>query len=346
MQTQNDYLRWLSSSTDSTYWHDSAVISELYTALGNGATGVTTNPFLVASTLTADPGYWGTYLADIDPDLKGTEKVEALMQRVTGHVAEILQPIYEEGDIRTGRCCAQTDPNRTGNYEAILQQAQRYAQWAPNICLKVPATRSGIAAAEELAARGHNVVVTVSFTVPQVLATGAALQRGFERAREAGITPGLGVAVLMVGRLDDYLRDVAQDTSDCVSEEDVIQAGTACIKKAYRLFMERGYEAYLMPAGCRGAYHITELAGAKMIMSIAPKIADMLAELEGPFEERIDIPVADEVIERLLTLPEFRKAYDEEGMTPDQFITFGSTNRTTDQFINDGWGVLLGLDVK
>ena len=35
-----------------------------------------------------------------------------------------------------------------------------------------------------------------------------------------------------------------------------------------------------------------------------------------------------------------RKAYLEDGMTADQFITFGSSNRTTDQFINDGWNPL------
>lgn len=341
----NKFLKWMTSETDSIYWHDSAVISEMKAALDNGATGVTTNPFLVASTLQQAPEYWKPQLADVPADLEGTPKVEILMQRVTGHIAEILHPIFERGDVRTGRCCAQTDPGKPGDFDAIMAQAARYASWAPNVCVKLPATRSGIAAAEECAAKGMNVVVTVSFTVPQVLAIGEALQRGFERAREAGLVPGLGVAVMMVGRLDDYLRDVAQDTSTAVTEEDVITAGTACIKRAYHLFNERRYESYLMPAGCRGVYHITELAGARMIMSIAPKIASLLDELDGPFEQRIDVPVAQERIDRLLTLPEFRKAYEPSGMTVDEFITFGSTNRTLDQFVNSGWGVLLAKDI-
>ena len=42
-----------------------------------------------------------------------------------------------------------------------------------------------------------------------------------------------------------------------------------------------------------------------------------------------------------MTMPEFRKAYLEDGMTREEFITFGSANRTTDQFINDGWTPLL-----
>ncbi len=86
-------------------------------------------------------------------------------------------------------------------------------------------------------------------------------------------------------------------------------------------------------AGC------VDLAGARMIFSLAPKIVKMLPG-DTPREERIQVPVQQDVLERLLTMPEFRKAYEEDGMTREQFITFGSTNRTTDQFINDGWNPL------
>ena len=146
----------------------------------------------------------------------------------------------------------------------------------------------------------------------------------------------------MCGRLDDYLRDVAHDSGAAVSESDITQAGIACLKKAYRIFNERGYDTYLMPAGCRGANQIIELAGAKMIFSIAPKIVKMLPS-DTKCEARIDVPVAQDVIDRLMTMPEFRKAYLEDGMTREQCITFGSANRTTDQFINDGWNPLVNF---
>jgi len=341
--SENKFLRWMTSETQSIYWHDSAIMSELEDAIGNGAKGVTTNPFLINGTLRAEPAYWAPILKDISRDLEGVQKIEALMQAVTGHISDRLKPFFDTGDIRLGRCCAQTNPNKTGDRETMFAQAKRYASWGKSICIKLPATKAGIELAEECAALGYNVVVTVSFTVPQVLVAGEALQRGIERARAAGIEPGLSVAVMMVGRLDDYLRDVAQDSSDVVTESDIIFAGTAAIKRAYKIFMEKGYESYLMPAGCRGSYHIVDLAGAKMIMSIAPKIASLLGKLEGPFEERIDMPVPQDVIDRLMTMPEFRKAYETDGMKPEEFITFGSTNRTTDQFINDGWNPLAAL---
>ena len=260
------------------------------------------------------------------------------MHIVTGFYAEQARPFYDP-EKGKGFVCAQTNPNRTGNAAYMLDQAVRLGSWADNLVIKLPATRAGIEVYEECVAKGLNVAATVSFTVPQVLAVAEARERGKKRAIANGIKPGLGIAVLMVGRLDDYLRDVAQDSFPEVLESDVIQAGTACIKRAYQIFNERNYDTFLMPAGCRGAYHITELAGARMLMSIAPKIAEQLEGVDR-FEERIDVPVDPAVIDRLMKMPEFRKAYEPDGMKPEDFITFGSANRTTDQFINDGWNPL------
>ena len=340
----NAYLRWLSGNTQSVYWHDSAIRSEQLEGFSNGAVGMTTNPFLVNQTLTKDRAFWQADLAKLPKGLEGDEKVEALIRLVTTYYAEQASPFYnpEKG---TGFVCAQTNPNKTGNAEYMMSQAKRLASWAKNIVVKLPATRAGIEVYEECVALGMNVAATVSFTVPQVLAVAEARERGKRRAATNGIRAGLGIAVLMVGRLDDYLRDVAQDSAPRVQESDIIQAGTACIKRAYSMFQAKGYDTFLMPAGCRGANHIVDLAGAKMLMSIAPKIAGMLKDVDT-MEERIDIPVDEKIIARLRTMPEFCKAYEPDGMKPEQFITFGSANRTTDQFINDGWNPLLAYSYE
>jgi transaldolase len=49
---------------------------------------------------------------------------------------------------------------------------------------------------------------------------------------------------------------------------------------------------------------------------------------------RIDVPVAPHVVEALYSrLPEFRRAYDEDGMTVSEFDAFGATRRTLRQFL-------------
>ena len=333
------YLQWLTSKTPSIYWHDSAVRAEQLAAFENGAVGMTTNPFLINASLRSDTDFWAERLKSVEKGLSGDEKAQALIHCVTGYYAQEVRPIFDRGEAGKGYVCAQTNPNKTGDAEYMIQQAKTLASWAPNIVVKLPATNAGITAYEECVAMGLNVAATVSFTVPQVLAVGEAAERGQKRAAANGVKPGLNIAVMMVGRLDDYLRDVAHDSCANVAEGDIVQAGLACMKRAYGIFQERGYTTYLMPAGCRGANQIVELAGARMIMSIAPKITKLIAS-DTPQEERINVPVAVDVIDRLMTMPEFRRAYEPDGMSREEFITFGATNRTTDQFINDGWNPL------
>lgn len=340
-----NYLQWLSQETDSVWWHDSANIDEQERAFSWGAVGMTTNPFLVNQTLSLQAEQWKGRLLTIQKGISGDEKALSLIKAVTGYYAKAFNPLYQKGLFAQGLVCAQTNPNKSGDFAYMLEQAKHYATWFPNVVIKLPATKAGIRAYEECVALGISVAATVSFTVAQVLSVAEAAKRGKQRAIEAGIKIPLTIAVMMVGRLDDYLRDVAQDQDALVSEDDIRQAGTACIKKAYKLFAQRGYDTILMPAGCRGAYHITALSGAKMIMSISVKIQEALVAKKGPFTAEIDKDVDPAVIERLLTLKEFRKAYDEDGMASEDFITFGSCNRTIDQFINSGWNPLLSIEV-
>ena len=341
---ENRYLKWLSSRTASVYWHDSAIVEELDAAMANGAVGMTTNPFLIASTLKAQPDFWRGVLPGVKDDVQGDARAEEWIAQVTGWLANNkLAPLRGSGKY-AGYVCAQTNPCKPGDTEGMIKTAKHYASMAENIVIKFPATHGGLEAIEECAAQGLNVAATVSFTVPQVLAMAEAYQRGHDRALRGGVKPGIGIAVLMVGRLDDYLRDVMNDTRARATEADIIWSGTAAIKRAYDIFNKKGYDCVLMPAGCRGGYHITELAGANMVMSVAPGIAKTLVNVED-FTEKIDTPVDPAILERLGEMPEFAKAYAPDGMTVDEFITFGSCNCTLDQFVQMGWNVLKNISL-
>lgn len=335
MDKNNDFLKWMTTNTQTKYWHDSANLSELAIGVSNGATGTTTNPFLIGQTI-ENRDVWAERLSKLDKNLSGDAKVEAIMKEV---LLEIASRLPEPGDDKIVRgVCAQTNPSHPGEAGFMLEQAERYVKWSPQVTIKLPATKAGIEIAEVCVSKGYNVAVTVSFTVPQVLAIGKALQNGFEKAKQNGIEPGLGIAVLMVGRLDDYLRDVMYDTTNDATEEDIIWAGTACIKRAYEVFMENGYDAYIMPAGNRGAYHITEIAGARMICSISPSTYKDLGAIDkSEFIEKINNPVDKSIIKRLETMPEFVKAYEPDGLDIEEFMGYGATNRTLTQFVEVGW---------
>jgi transaldolase len=136
----------------------------------------------------------------------------------------------------------------------------------------------------------------------------------------------------MIGRLDDYLREVAHDGRVDVSEGDICQAGLAVTKRAYTIYKERGYEAVLLVAALRGTYHLTELAGADLLMSIHPAYQDPFVSEDFPREERIHSEVVENVVDRLRQMPDFVRAYEPDGMTAGEFIAFGATQRTLGQF--------------
>ncbi len=96
--------------------------------------------------------------------------------------------------------------------------AKRFHAWAPNIAVKLPATAAGLDVLEECVARGHH-----HHRHGQLHGAaggrhrGAASRRNRAGQRE-GIEPGKCFAVIMIGRLDDFLREVAHDNQAAVSE--------------------------------------------------------------------------------------------------------------------------------
>ena len=85
---------------------------------------------------------------------------------------------------------------------------------------------------------------------------------------------------------------------------------------------------------------MTELAGGRLIVSVHPRNQAALLQPGVPREERIAEPVPEAAIARLCTLPEFVRAYEPDAMAPEDFITYGATQRTLSQFENVGWAML------
>jgi transaldolase len=337
----NTYLNWVLENTETKWWHDSAASDELDLGLERGAIGVTTNPFLSNIAVRTDRERWAAEIdAVLARNLPGEQKAEALMRIPVTKAAAKLLPHFESSGGKSGFVCSQVNPVRAGDRECMFAMAKRFHAWAPNIAVKLPATAAGLDVLEDCAAEGITTTATVSFTVPQVLAIAERHRAGIARARAKGVEPGKCFAVIMIGRLDDYLRDVAHDNGAAVSEADIRQAGLAVTKRAYRIYKERGYDAVLLVAALRGPHHLTEIAGADLLMSIHPGSQELFVAQDHPREVRIDVAIPSDTIERLSAMPEFVRAYQPDGMAPNDFIGFGATQRTLCQFAEVGWKLM------
>jgi transaldolase len=338
IKKNNTYLNWLASETATTWWHDSADPKELQIGLERGATGVTTNPVLATTALKANRELWADEINKVLlKNLPPAQKAEAFLRIAVVETAGKLVPMFEESQGKLGWVCGQVSPLLAGDRDGMLAMAKRLNAWSPNICVKLPASSAGIDTIEQCAAEGISTNATVSFTLAQLLAVGEQAHRGAIRAREHGITPAKSFATMMIGRLDDYLREVAQDNQVAVSETDIQQAGLAVVKRAYTIYKELGYETTLLVAALRGTNHLTELVGGDLVLSIHPSIQEKVLAKELPRESGIDKAIAGDVIQRLSLVREFARAYEPAGLAPAEFIAYGVTQRTISQFIEAGW---------
>jgi transaldolase len=343
---EKNYLQWLAEETETKWWHDSAIPDEIEAALAIGALGVTTNPVLTYRTLQLRQEYWKSMIKDIAEDQEPDLRAESFLKKVACHVAEMLKPIYKKSGGKDGYACGQLDPTKAGDSEAMLAMAKRIHEWGPNIAIKLPSTQAGLEVIEEISSLGYAVCATINFSVAQAIAVAESYKKGSERAKKAGIKPGTCFAVQQVGRLDDYLRDIAKDKKVTITEEDIRQSGNVVAKRAYEIFKQRGYETRIMPAGLRGSYHLTPFAGAEMTFSIHPMIQKIILEENLPKEKCIDKPADKKVVEKLLKIPDFVRAYEPDGLKKDEFITFGVAQRTLTQFVETGWYPLQSYGFK
>ena len=332
-----NYLQWLTSQTPTKFWHDSAIPAEIDAAIENGALGVTTNPVLTYKTLQAVPEFWQPMVDKIDQDLTPNEHAEALLQMVATYAAGKFTKVFEETKGQHGYALGQLDPNICNNSEKMIAQGLRYASWAENISVKTPSIMSALPLVEELASRGIAVCTTLNFSVSQAMAVCEAYMKGRKKAEAAGIAPKPIFVVQQGGRLDEYLVETAKDSGLNLDPTILQNAGNAVCKKVYSLIRERGIPAVVMPAGLRGVHHLTSMAGADMTFSLQARIQQMAIDADPERICHIDDEIPKDVIEKLCRHPEFVRAYEEGALKPEEFLTFGVTQKTLSQFLWTGW---------
>ena len=332
-------LHKMSRTTPTCLWNDSASIEELTYSIEHGAVGATCNPVIVLSVLAKEMPLWEGRIAQLIETMPcATEDDVAwrLVEEISAKGAALLMPIFEQHGGKNGRLSIQTDPRLYRDTEAMVAQAVRFDRLAPNMIVKIPVTKAGVAAIEELTYRGVSINATLSYAVSQCIAVAEAVERGLRRREDEGMSiDAMGpVCTVMVGRVDDWLKVVA-DRDDIIADPAAFEwAGVAVFKKAYRIFQEQGYRLRLLSAAFRNHLHWSEFIGGDVVIS--PPYNWQLRYNASDVEvvPRIDNPVDPAIVEELLDkFVDFRRAYAEDGMNIDQFDGYGATARTLRQFI-------------
>jgi len=331
-------LHKMTQTTPTILWNDSCAIEELKSSISHGASGATCNPVIVLNVLKQEWDIWKVRIPEIIKENKSATEDEIawmLIEEMSVKAAALLMPVFDREKGKNGRLSIQTDPRLYRDSKRILLQAEHFNRLAPNMIVKIPVTKAGVEAIEEATYRGISINATVSFTLPQAIAVAEAVERGLtRREKERKDISKMGpVCTLMVGRLDDWLKVVTEKENIIANPEAVDWAGVAVMKKAYRIYNERGYRLRLLSAAFRHHRHWSEFIGGNVVISPPWQWQKRYNASDVTVENRMDKPVDQAIIAELeKKFVDFRRAYDENGMKVDEFDGFGATVRTLRQF--------------
>ena len=325
-------------NTPTALWNDSSDPNELAQSISFGGVGATCNPTIAFTCINQRREVWLPRIAELAKEMPEATESEIGWQAVRElslEAAKLLEPIFERENGRNGRLSMQTDPRLARSAKALADQAEEFSNLAKNIIVKIPATSVGVKAIEDATYRGVSVNVTVSFSVPQAVATGEAIERGLKRREAEGkdVSTMGPVVTLMVGRLDDWIKDVAKRDGLFLDPGHLEWAGIAAFKRAYQEFNKRGLRARMLSAAFRNVMHWSEFVGGDVVVSPPFKWAKLINDSGYKMQQRMDIPVRDDIMATLLSIPEFVRAYEPDGMTPLEFDTFGATAKTLRGFL-------------
>ena len=332
-------LQRMVETTPTDFWNDSCAVAELEYAVARGGPGATSNPTIVGAVMKTETDHWVPRVREIaaaNPTWSEVEITWNLIEEMGIRGAGILAPVFEREDRRKGRLSLQTNPANYRDPVRMADQAVHFATLAPNIQVKFPCTDAGMVAIEEATARGVVINATVCFSVAQAIAAAEAVERGLRRFEAAGgdssrFSP---VCSLMIGRLDDWMKVVVDRDAVALHPDAANWAGIAAFKRAYGIYQERGYRTRLLAAAYRHRLHWTELVGGDVVLTIPYAWQQRFNGSGIDPVSRIDVPVDQALVDDLtLRIPDFRRAYEPDGMVSSEFDSFGASARTLRSFV-------------
>ena len=320
--------------------------------------GVTTNPPLSLQAIQDDPPYWEKQAAEIIAENPGIDKETLFWQLykiVVKRGSDMYLPLFEQSGYKEGYLSGQVDPRSAFDKDAMLQQALEISELNPNVMIKVPGTKEGYDVIEILTSKGIATNNTLTFVLPQLMDCAKTVQRGLETARKNNVDLSRWRSVIthMESRYGDLggLRDFGKEQGIDLSEADVRWAELAIFKKACRLLKEGGYPSKMLSCSLRlgpevngklKLWHLEEKTGADIVVTCPPSFIDEIINFPEPQtiiyeKDRISEDIPQAVMNKLMRIPYFEKAYAEDGYTRDEYNTLPPLERTADQFSKATW---------
>lgn len=306
-----------------------------------GLRGVTSNPTIFHKAITGSGDYDDAIrdLIQADPGIEPERIYEWLAIQDVQDAADILWPVYEASAGADGFVSLEVSPHLAYDTGATVAAARHLwrAVARPNLMIKVPGTRAGVPAVEQLVGEGVNVNVTLLFSVDRYQEAAHAYTRGLARHPEPGRVAS--VASFFVSRIDGKVDPLLEriGTLAALALRGRIAVANAKVayerfktliqEQAFRAQVERGARVQRLLWGStstknpayRDLLYVEQLIGPDTVNTMPPQTLDALEDHgeAGATLER-DVERAHQDLEALaalgIDLAEITRELEEEGV--------------------------------
>ncbi len=208
--------------------------------------GVTSNPAIFEKAIDGSKDY-DDDIRKLARQGKGVEEIyETLTVEDVTRCADIFRGVYDKTDGGDGFVSLEVSPHLANDTAGTLVEARRL--WGklkhPNVFIKVPATRPGLAAIQQLISEGINVNVTLLFGLKRYEEVLEAYISGLEKLAASGkpINRTASVASFFLSRIDSLLDPRLEKLAAAGGANAAIAKGLqgkiaiASAKQAYQIY--------------------------------------------------------------------------------------------------------------
>lgn len=340
------YFDDVQQKTRTRFWINNPTMDELHLALANGAVACTTNPSYV-SKLLGDPVEKEFVLSEIkklvlvksDPD----EIASELQRRMVMRLAKELEPLFISSNGTKGFVTIQSNPEKEMDADFLVSDGMMNHAIAPNVIIKVPVTKAGLAALSKLIRNNCPVMATEVMTLSQAMS----VWKAYERNRfETGLAPLLFVTHI-TGIQDEFFKNSVVENNLKINSKSLPYAGLSIAKLLYGTWKENQFPGRMIGGGARKLEDFTELVGADMDVTINWKgTADVLLKKAPSVVDRSGFNIsAYEIAELKDGLPGYKEAYEPEGLPVEDYFEYGGVELFRQSFLK-GWHMLLNAIIE
>lgn len=175
----------------------------------DGLRGMTSNPSIFNKAIADTSNYDAELQASSRQGKSASEVFEALAIKDVQMAAEEFRPLYDQTQGVHGYVSLEVNPHLAHDTEKTIHEARRLWHQVnrPNIYIKVPGTKEGLPAIQQLISEGINVNVTLLFGLPRYAEVANAFMAGIEARLQNGgsVERVQSVASFFLSRIDVLL---------------------------------------------------------------------------------------------------------------------------------------------